>query len=108
MVYYIKFKVVPTNDPLTVLDMNLKGMEEYALVHRPELIESHYEEIISVQETKASMSSLLPGLNFNAAWTHSSNDHLMNKTNFEYGAAMGSNLLNVFMHPKVKRINEIK
>ena len=64
-----KFKVVPTNDPLTVLDMNLKGMEEYALVHRPELIESHYEEIISVQETKAGMVSLLPGLNFNAAWT---------------------------------------
>ena len=52
------------------------------------------------------MSSLLPGLNFNAAWTHSSNDHLMNKTNLEYGSVMGANLLNVFMYPKVKRINE--
>ena len=44
--------------------------------------------------------SLLPGLNFNAAWTHSSNDHLMNKTNLEYGSVMGANLLNVFMYPK--------
>ncbi len=52
------------------------------------------------------MSALLPGLNFNAAWTHSSNDHLMNKTNLEYGSVMGANLLNVFMYPKVKRINE--
>ena len=101
-----KFKVVPTNDPLTVLDMNLKGMEEYALVHRPELIESHYEEIISVQETKASMASLLPGLNFNAAWTHSSNDYLMNKTNFEYGSTMGANLLNIYLYPKIKKFNE--
>ena len=101
-----KFKIVATDDPLTILDMSLKGMEEYALIHRPELKKSHYDEIISTQETKASMASLLPGLNFNAAWTHSSNDHLMNKTNFEYGSAMGANLLNVFMYPKIKKLNQ--
>ncbi len=101
-----KFTIVPTEDPLTILDMNLDGMEKYALINRPELRKSHYDEKISIQETKASMSSLLPGLNFNAAWTHSSNDHLMNKTNLEYGSVMGANLLNVFMYPKVKRINE--
>jgi len=100
------FKIVPTDEPLTILNMDLEGMERYALLHRPELIKSHYDERISSQETKAGMISLLPGLNFNAAWTHSSNDHLMNKTNFEYGSAMGTNLLNVFMHPKIKRINE--
>ena len=101
-----KFTIVPTDDPLTILNMDLDGMEKYALINRPELRKSHYDEKISIQETKASMSSLLPGLNFNAAWTHSSNDHLMNKTNLEYGSAMGANLLNVFMYPKVKRINE--
>ena len=101
-----KFTIVPTDDPLTILNMDLDGMEKYALINRPELRKSHYDEKISIQETKASMSSLLPGLNFNAAWTHSSNDHLMNKTNLEYGSVMGANLLNVFMYPKVKRINE--
>ncbi len=101
-----KFTIIPTDDPLTILNMDLEGMEKYALINRPELIKSHYDEKISIQETKASMSSLLPGLNFNAAWTHSSNDHLMNKTNLEYGSVMGANLLNVFMYPKVKRINE--
>ncbi len=101
-----KFKIVSTDNPLTVLDMSLEGMEKYALLHRPELRESHYEEIISVQETKASMASLLPGLNFNAAWTHSSNDYLMNKTNFEYGSTMGANLLNIFVYPKLKKFNE--
>ena len=101
-----KFTIVPTDDPLTILNMDLDGMEKYALINRPELRKSHYDEKISIQETKASMSALLPGLNFNAAWTHSSNDHLMNKTNLEYGSVMGANLLNVFMYPKVKRINE--
>ena len=101
-----KFNVIETDDPLTILDMDLAGMEKYALINRPELRKSHYDEKISIQETKATMSSLLPGLNFNAAWTHSSNDHLMNKTNLEYGTVMGANLLNVFMYPKIKRINE--
>ena len=101
-----KFNVIETDDPLTILDMDLTGMEKYALINRPELKKSHYDEKISIQETKATMSSLLPGLNFNAAWTHSSNDHLMNKTNLEYGTVMGANLLNVFMYPKIKRINE--
>jgi len=101
-----KFNVIETDDPLTILDMDLVGMEKYALINRPELRKSHYDEKISIQETKATMSSLLPGLNFNAAWTHSSNDHLMNKTNLEYGTVMGANLLNVFMYPKIKRINE--
>ena len=81
-------------------------MEEHALIHRPELIENHYEERISVQQAKAGIVSLLPGLNFNAAWTSSSNDYLMNKTNFEYGSTLGANLLNVFSYPKIKEINE--
>ena len=101
-----KFKIVDTNEPLTILDMSLKGMEEHALIHRPELIENHYEERISVQQAKAGIVSLLPGLNFNAAWTSSSNDYLMNKTNFEYGTTLGANLLNVFSYPKIKKINE--
>ena len=101
-----KFKIVDTNEPLTILDMTLDGMEEHALIHRPELIENHYEERISVQQTKAGIISLLPGLNFNAAWTSSSNDYLMNKTNFEYSSTLGANLLNVFSYPKIKKINE--
>ena len=59
--------------------MKLKHMKKHALVNRPELIENHYEERISIAETKAGIRSLLPSLNFNAAWTSSSNDYLMNK-----------------------------
>ena len=102
-----KFALVQTDQPLNELDMKLKHMEKHALVNRPELIENHYEERISIAETKAGMRSLLPGLNFNAAWTSSSNDYLMNKTNFEYGSSIGANLLNVFRAPKLKEVNEM-
>ena len=102
-----KFVLVQTDQPLNELNMKLKHMEKHALVNRPELIENHYEERISIAETKAGMRSLLPGLNFNAAWTSSSNDYLMNKTNFDYGSSIGANLLNVFRAPKLKEVNEM-
>ena len=70
-------------------------------------MEADYEERISVNETKAGVRALLPGLNFNANWTSSNNDYLMNKGNFEYGSSVGANLLNVFRAPKIKEINEM-
>ena len=81
-----KFTLVETDLPLNELNMKLEDMEAYALINRSELMENRYEERISIAETKAGIRSLLPGLNFNAAWTSSSNDYLVNKTNFEYGS----------------------
>ncbi|MDC0465636.1 TolC family protein, partial [Candidatus Pelagibacter sp.] len=101
-----KFTLVETNLPLNELNMKLEDMENYALVNRSELMENRYEERISIAETKAGIRSLLPGLNFNASWTSSSNDYLVNKTNFEYGSSVGANLFNVFRAPIIKEINE--
>ena len=101
-----KITLVETDLPLNELNMKLDEMENYALVNRSELMENHYEERISIAETKAGMRTLLPGLNFNASWTSSSNDYLMNKTNFEYGSSIGANLFNVFRAPKIKKINK--
>jgi hypothetical protein len=101
-----KFTLVETDLPINELDMKIDEMESHALVNRSELLENRYEERISIAETKAGMRSLLPGLDFNAAWTSSSNDYLMNKTNFEYGSSIGANLLNVFRAPKLKKINK--
>ncbi len=101
------YKLVKTQDPLTVLDMNLEEMETHALQNRPELIENHYQERISVQQAKAGMVSLLPGLNFNAALTSTSNDYVMQQTNKQFGATIGANLLNVFNYPTIKKVNEV-
>ena len=101
------YKLVETQDPLTVLDMTVDEMETYALQNRPELIENHYQERISVQQAKAGILSLLPGLNFNAAYTSTSNDYVMQQTNNQFGATIGANLLNVFRAPRLKEVNEI-
>ena len=77
---YDNINLVGTDQPLNELDMNLDEMEVYALLNRSELIEADYEERISVNETKAGVRALLPGLNFNATWTSSNNDYLMNKS----------------------------
>ena len=73
------YKLVATNQPINILDMDLKNMEKHALVSRAELLENRYQERISVAETKVGLRSLLPNFNINAAFTSSSNDYLQNK-----------------------------
>ena len=98
-----KFTVVETKLPLTSLNMEIKEMEEYALLNRPEVNEKHYQERISLEETKASMRALLPGVSLTANFTNSSNTYLKNRSNVDYGSSIGGNLLNVFKAPSVKR-----
>ena len=102
-----KFEIVLTEQPLSELQMKLTDMEEFALINRPELIENQYVERISTAETKAGIRALMPGLNFNATWTNSSNDYLMNKDNFEYGSSIGANLFNVFRAPIINKVNKL-
>lgn len=101
-----KYTLVPTSQPINVLDMKMKHMEKHALVNRAELMENRYQERISVSETKAGIRSLLPSFNFNANYTSSTNDYLQNKQNFEYGSSVGANLLNVFRAPYIREVNE--
>ena len=101
-----EYTLVPTSQPINVLDMKMKHMEKHALVNRAELMENRYQERISVAETKAGIRSLLPSFNFNAAYTSSTNDYLQNKSNFEYGSSVGANLLNVFRAPYIREVNE--
>jgi len=101
-----EYKLVSTDEPINILDMQIQNMEKHALVHRAELLENRYQERISVAETKVGLRSLLPSFNVNAAFTSSSNDYLQNKSNFEFGSSVGANLLNVFRAPTIKKVNE--
>ena len=58
------YRLVTTQDPLTVLDMTIEEMETYALQNRPELIENHYQERISLQQAKAGMVRFTPRFKF--------------------------------------------
>ena len=101
-----EYKLVRTDEPINILDMNIASMEKHALVNRAELLENRYQERISVAETKVGLRSLLPSFNINAAYTSSTNDYLQNRKNFEFGSSVGANLLNVFRAPTIKKINE--
>ena len=102
-----KYVLVHTAQPLTELRMDLKRQEETALFSRPELLEVAYQERINAGEARARMLSLFPSLRFDANWTYDSNKYLYNKGNFEYGALLGVNLLNVFQSFNNSEINEL-
>ena len=78
-----EYTLIKTEQPLTELNMSLEEQEEAALFSRPELLEVRYQEKITAQEAKASMLSLFPSLQFNAAWTYDSKKYLLNKDNVE-------------------------
>ena len=101
------YVLVPTAQPLTELRMDLKRQEETALFSRPELLEVAYQERVNSKEARARMLSLFPSLRFDANWTYDSNKYLYNKNNFEYGALLGVNLLNVFQLGNNSEINEL-
>ena len=101
------YVLTPTAQPLTELRMDLKRQEETALFSRPELLEVHYQERVNAKEARARMLSLFPSLRFDATWTYDSNKYLYNKNNFEYGALLGVNLLNVFKAGSNSEINEL-
>jgi len=102
-----KYVLVHTAQPLTELRMDLKRQEETALFSRPELLEITYQERVNAKEARARMLSLFPSLRFDANWTYDSNKYLYNKNNFEYGALLGVNLLNVFQLGNNSEINEL-
>ena len=102
-----KYVLVHTAQPLTELRMDLKRQEETALFSRPELLEVAYQERVNAGEARARMLSLFPSLRFDANWTYDSNKYLYNKNNFEYGALLGVNLLNVFQSFNNSEINEL-
>ena len=102
-----EYVLVPTEKPLTELNMTLEEQEEAALFFKPELLEIRYQEKVTAKEARASMLSLLPSLKFNATWSYDSNDYLLNKENTEYGAVFGANLLNIFQAGNINDVNKI-
>ena len=101
-----KYTLSETENPLSVIDLNIGDMEEVALLSRPELMESRYLQRISKEDAKASMVSLLPGLKFNTSYAYNSNKYLMNQDSLEYGVTIGANLLNVFAAPATKKTSK--
>ncbi len=78
------------------IKLSLAGLEDYALVHRPEIMEGHYQSRNSALEVKKAILQAMPGLEINLSPNHDSNSFLYNNKWGEAGARVSWNLFNVF------------
>ncbi len=78
-------------------------MEKIALLSRPELMESRYQNRISREQTRAAMLGLLPNLNLNTGWNWDSNSYLVNNSWLDFGSQVSWNLMNIFKAPATMR-----
>jgi len=77
------------------LEVELEVLETYALHHRPELNEGHYQSRISALEVKKTMLRSMPGLELNFSPNKDSNSFLFHKQWNEAGASISWNLFNI-------------
>lgn len=81
------------------LDWDVDTMEKIALLSRPELMESHYQQRITQQETRVALLRLLPSIDLDAGWNWDHNSYLVNNTWFDYGAQISGSLLDLVKIP---------
>ena len=81
----------------------LEELENFALLHRPELREADYQVRISSKEVKKSMLRMLPGLEVNLGGFYDSNKFLYNSDWSDAGVRITWNLFNLFSGPANKR-----
>lgn len=78
-------------------------LEEYGLLHRPELIEEDYRLQVDSAEIRKAMLRMLPGIEINAGAHYDSNDFLVNNDWADAGLRISWNLFNLFRAPKEKK-----
>jgi outer membrane protein TolC len=81
----------------------LEELENFALLHRPELREADYQVRISSKEVKKAMLRMLPGLEVNLGGFYDSNKYLYNSDWSDAGIRITWNLFNLFSGPANKR-----
>ena len=102
-----RFTLADTEDPefkIPELEIDLVTIEEQALKNRPELLETYYQQRISVQETRAAFLKMLPGISLTAGAYDNNNKYLLNQDWTSIGAQVSWNLFNVFKLPAERRM----
>ncbi len=76
-------------------ELDIDSLEEYALIHRPELYQSDIQVMIQKEEAKRAFLNLFPGVSFFAATHYDDNRLLYANTWNSVGAGVGWNLLEI-------------
>lgn len=95
-----------TRPDISTLAWDVATMENVALLSRPELMQSRYEDRITADETRIAILGLIPEVNLNAGWNWDSNSYLVHNSWFDYGAQISWNLMELFKAPSAMRTAE--
>ncbi|MBF0448402.1 MAG: TolC family protein [Magnetococcales bacterium] len=84
------------------------ALDHFALLHRPELRESDYEERISALEVRKVLLQMLPNLVLTEGLAHDSNQYLQNQTWGLVGTRLSWDLFNLASTPKKVAIAKLE
>jgi outer membrane protein TolC len=106
--YGVNFVLIDseTRPDISTMAWDVETMEKIALLSRPELMQSRYEDRITAEETRIALLGLIPDLNLNAGYNWDSNSYLVNSSWFEFGAQISWNLMEAFKAPSAMRTAE--
>lgn len=85
------------------LNIDVKTLEETALVSRPELREQDYQVRIHAAETRKALLRMLPGIEISAGGHYDSNSFLVNNSWADVGVKATWNLFNVLSGPAARK-----
>ena len=85
---------------------DVAGLEEMALLQRPELREEDFKKRITAVETRKQMLSFLPNFNVAAGAQYNSNKYLANNDWTQASVGVTWNLLKLFSLPSLKKTQE--
>lgn len=85
------------------LSVDVKTLEETALVSRPELREQDYQVRIHAAETRKALLRMLPGVEISAGGHYDSNSFLVNNSWADVGVKATWNLFNVLSGPAARK-----
>jgi outer membrane protein TolC len=99
---------LPTEDNLAIpkWEASVADMEKLAFQNNPDLREKMYLTRISLDETKKSLLSLLPGINLDYGRNYDDNSYLDENRWYEFSAAVSWNIFNVFKLPARMKFSE--
>jgi outer membrane protein TolC len=92
-----------TETKLPPAPSDIAGLEEMALLQRPELREEDFKKRITAAETKKQILSFMPNFNIAAGWKADSNEFLYNKNWTQASVGVTWNLLKLFSLPSLEK-----
>lgn len=98
--------VEPERSSATLLDIDVRSMEETALMNNASLREEHYNVRITALQTRKNLMRMLPGISLDYGSYYDDDSFLVNETWRQGGLRISYDLLSLAALPRQKRASE--